>query len=161
MAKLPVSVRSLLVRTDFTNDETWQQVSHEAQADNSDGFRAYVQPVSDPAFDGATWQLVKASVPAESRGTSVLFVADTGTLAEPDHPILVVDLRGGSDRAPFRCIAAELWGIENNLNIANMDWEEFADAVDADGIFRGFHSMPAVRLETRSGKTVSSAGAAG
>jgi uncharacterized protein DUF6924 len=24
----------------------------------------------------------------------------------------------------------ELWGIDNNLNIANMDWAEFADAVD-------------------------------
>jgi uncharacterized protein DUF6924 len=138
MANLPVSVRSLLVRTDFTNDETWQQVSYEAQAENSDGFRAYVQPVSDPAFDGATWQMVKASVPAEPRDASVLFIADTATLAEPDHPILVVDVRGGSDRAPFRCIAAQLWGIENNLNIANMNWEEFADAVDANGIFRGF-----------------------
>jgi hypothetical protein len=31
-----------------------------------------------------------------------------------------------------------LWGVENNLNIANMGWEEFADAVDEDGTFRGF-----------------------
>ncbi len=83
-------------------------------------------------------ELVKASVPAEPRKASVLFIAETATLAEPDHPILVADLRGGSDRAQFRCIAAQLWGIENNLNIANMDWEEFADAVDANGIFRGF-----------------------
>ena len=44
----------------------------------------------------------------------------------------------GPDRVPFRCIPAELWSIENNLNIANMDWEEFAEAVGADGIFRGF-----------------------
>lgn len=95
MANLPVSVRSLLVRTDFNNDETWQ-VSCEAQAENSDGFLAYVQPVSDPAFDGATWQLVKASVPAEPREASVLFIADTATLAERDHPILVVDLRGAN-----------------------------------------------------------------
>lgn len=32
----------------------------------------------------------------------------------------------------------ELWSVDNNLNIANMDWEEFADNTDGDGIFRGF-----------------------
>jgi hypothetical protein len=31
-----------------------------------------------------------------------------------------------------------MWGVENNLSIANMDFEEFADAVGPDGIFRGF-----------------------
>jgi hypothetical protein len=31
-----------------------------------------------------------------------------------------------------------MWGIENNLSIANMDFEEFAENVDDDGIFRGF-----------------------
>lgn len=31
-----------------------------------------------------------------------------------------------------------LWGIENNLSIANMDFDEFADAVDEDGVFRDF-----------------------
>ncbi|MDH6214469.1 hypothetical protein M2283_001752 [Streptomyces pseudovenezuelae] len=35
-------------------------------------------------------------------------------------------------------MAAELWSIENNLSGANMDFEEFADAVDDDGVFRGF-----------------------
>jgi len=28
--------------------------------------------------------------------------------------------------------------VENNLSIANMDFSEFADNVDKDGIFRGF-----------------------
>ena len=49
---------------------------------------------------------------------------------------LVVDLFHG--RPPFRVIVSELWAIENNLNLANMDWEEFAEAVGDDGIFRGF-----------------------
>lgn len=39
---------------------------------------------------------------------------------------------------PFRSIPAELWGIENKLNIANMGWEDFAGAVDTSGVFRGF-----------------------
>jgi hypothetical protein len=28
--------------------------------------------------------------------------------------------------------------IQNNLSIANMDFEEFANSVDDDGVFRGF-----------------------
>lgn len=39
---------SLLVRTDFTSEEAWEQVSAEAQAQYQDGFRAYITPVSDP-----------------------------------------------------------------------------------------------------------------
>jgi hypothetical protein len=74
---------------------------------------------------------------ANENGASVLFVADSTTLTRPDHPVLVVDLLD-DDRRPFRCIPPELWGIDNNLNIANMDWAEFADAVDENGVFRGF-----------------------
>lgn len=32
--------------------------------------------------------------------------------------------------------AQELWSVDN-LNIANMDWEKFADQTDAAGVFRG------------------------
>ncbi|HLF89873.1 MAG TPA: hypothetical protein VI451_13065 [Anaerolineales bacterium] len=38
----------------------------------------------------------------------------------------------------FRAIPSQIQGIENNLSIANMDFEEFADSVDEDGVFRGF-----------------------
>ncbi|MFD8420360.1 DUF6924 domain-containing protein [Streptomyces sp. NPDC059668] len=37
-----------------------------------------------------------------------------------------------------RVTAAELWGIENNLSLANMDFEEFTGAAGNDGVFRGF-----------------------
>jgi len=30
------------------------------------------------------------------------------------------------------------WSIENNLSGANMDFDEFANAVGDDGVFRGF-----------------------
>jgi hypothetical protein len=136
---LPSSDCSLLVRTDFTSEQAWQQVSTEVQAQYQDGFRAYIAPVSDPAFEGASWQAVKAAVPANDNGAAVLFIADTATLTFPDYPVLVVELIADSGRLPFRCIPTELWGIDNNLNIANMGWEEFADVVDEDGTFRGFH----------------------
>jgi hypothetical protein len=41
-------------------------------------------------------------------------------------------------RHEFRAVSSPVQGIENNLSIANMDFEEFAEAVDEDGVFRGF-----------------------
>jgi hypothetical protein len=43
--------------------------------------------------------------------------------------------------APFRTvrvIPTELWGIENNISLGNMDFEEFEEHAGPDGIFRGF-----------------------
>lgn len=132
----------LLVRTEFSSEEAWLRLTDEALAEYPDGFgevfAADVEPISDPAFSGASWQEVQAAVPPDADGASVLFIADATTLASPDHPILVVDLLDDPGNAPFRCIPSELWGVEANLNIANMDWADFADAVDDDGVFRGF-----------------------
>ena len=142
---------TLLVRTDFTDDDAWDLVRDEATREywldefEGNGFRAYVEPVSDPQWADATWESLKSAFPADARGPCVLFIADSITFASPDHPILVVDLDDKilslaefpeiADRAPFRCIPSELWGVENNLSISNMDWEEFADAVGGDGVF--------------------------
>lgn len=106
------------------------------QRENEEGLRAYVVPVNDPSFDDAGWQIVKAAPPGNDNGAAVLFVADGMALTSPDHPILVVDLV--ANRSPFRSIPSELWAVDNNLNIANMDWEEFADRLDGNGVFRGF-----------------------
>jgi hypothetical protein len=145
---LPERNCSLLVRTDFSSDDVWQQVADKSTRENEDGFRSYAQPVSDPAFDAAGWETVKAAVPANSHGASVLFIADGISLSSPDHPILVVDLSDTflsvaefpeiAGRTPFRCIPSELWSVDNNLNIANMDWDDFAGSTGEDGVFRGF-----------------------
>jgi hypothetical protein len=135
---LPRLNSSLLIRTDFSNGDAWQKISDEARRENEDGFRAYLEPVSDPAFDGLTWEAVRAAVPANENGARVLFIADNVTLILPDRPLLVVDLQADTGGPPFRCIPPELWGVENNLNIANIDWEDFASAVDESGVFRGF-----------------------
>jgi hypothetical protein len=135
MPTLPALDRSLLVRTDFSDDPAWELLADDAQRENQDGFRAYVEPISDPSFDGAGWEAVKAAVPSNDNGAAVLFVADAVALASLDRPILVVDLL--ASRTPFRSLPSELWAIDNNLNIANMDWEEFADRVDDNGVFRG------------------------
>jgi hypothetical protein len=55
----------------------------------------------------------------------------------PDvSPLLVVDLYVERGRQ-FRAVAAQIAPIDNNLSIANMDFEEFAELVDDLGVFRG------------------------
>jgi hypothetical protein len=129
MPELPRLNDSLLARTDFTSDDAWREVRDQVLRENENGFRAYLEPVSDPAFDGVPWQAVKAAVPANADGASVLFIADSTALTAPDHPVLAVDLPDDGKR-PFRCIPAELRAVENDLNISNMDWAEFADEAD-------------------------------
>lgn len=136
MPTLPVSSESLLVRTDLTDTAAWHRLCDEVERGNDDGFRAYVVPVSDPAFGGATWRAVRAAVADPAHRAAVLFIADGITFTSPDRLIQVVDLWDG--REPFRCVPAYLWSVENNLNAGNMDWAEFARAVDDGGVFRGF-----------------------
>jgi hypothetical protein len=137
MRMLPRVHCSLLVRTDFTSEDAWRAVCDDALREYEDGFQAYLEPVSDPGFEGAGWETVRTAVPSGDHGVSVLFIADSTTLASPDHPVLAVDLLDGHGRRPFRCIPPELWAVENNLNIANIAWEDFADEVDESGVYRG------------------------
>lgn len=132
---LPSSDDSLLVRTDFKDDDAWERARSAALAENEDGFRAYVSIVDDRAWDGADWETLHAAAVAGEKHASVLFVVDQVALAD-DHAILVVDLE--ERRPPFRCIASRLWSVDNNLNISNMDWEEFAESTDSANVYRGF-----------------------
>lgn len=127
---------SPLVRTDFSDDAAWQSLVRAVTGESADGFRADLRLIDNPGFAGDSPNQLIANVDGW-HGASVLFVADAEALGSPEHPILCVDLREQPGRT-FRCIAAELWGVENNLRLANMDWENFAESVDGFGIHRGF-----------------------
>lgn len=159
MPSLP-DMGSLLVRTDFTDDDAWEQVRDEATREyGRDGFRAYVEPVSDPEWDGVAWEAVKAAAPAGDEGPSVLFIADSITFASPAHPVLVVDLQDKflsvtefseiAGRTPFRCIPSALWDVENNLNIANLDWEDYVSLADG-GVYRSYELPPPLTAEEKA-----------
>lgn len=135
MASLPSSEDSLLVRTDFSDQDAWSDLVSAVETENSDGFRAYVEVVDDPAWAGAQWSSIRAAALATDDHAAVLFVVDQGALAN-DYPIQVVDLSEDAE-PPFRCIARELWSVDNNLNLANMDWDDFAGRSGDDGVFRG------------------------
>lgn len=66
-----------------------------------------------------------------------VFLVDNVTISDPETPLVALDLLHEPGRW-FRVVPAEMWSVENNLSIANMDFFEFAEAADPDGVFRGF-----------------------
>jgi hypothetical protein len=135
MKAIPAGDGTPLIRTDFSDEPAWRDVARAAAAKSEDGFQARLAIVDDPAFDGAEAKEFARSAAADGRH-ACLFVADAMTMGHDEHPLLCVDLRAA--RPSFRVVPGALWGVENNLALANMDFEEFADAVDADGMFRDF-----------------------
>jgi hypothetical protein len=101
-----------------------------------DEFRANVDFVTDPQYAGLQAGELPSLFSSDSHQTFA-FIIDRIALSHPEHPILVVGLRGDSGRT-FRVIPSAIGLVENNLSIANMDFAEFADAADPDGVFRGF-----------------------
>ena len=138
---LPFVDTALLIRTDFTDDAAWRDVCAAAQAPVDTGFgnifSATIECISDSRFEGLS---VEGLLTLTSRGLEpgFVFLADAETMGRDEHPIVVVDLNRDYGRT-FWVIPSEMWSVENNLSIGNMDISEFADAADPDGVFRGFH----------------------
>jgi hypothetical protein len=156
MKTLPRSKKTLLVRTHFGDPAGWEAVCDEIQQpaaeyaagfavfaeinamlgqDVGEGPRANVTIVDDVAFAGLTPEQLIGRLRPDSRQV-LLLVVDQECVTKPDHPILVVDVFVRKGRT-FRAAPSQVQAIENNLSIANCDWEDFADHVEADGVFRG------------------------
>ena len=137
MNQIPKTENALVLRTDFLNQTTWEAVCTLIRKPvGIFRFLAYVEFLSDREFANLNKDQLLELIPKDYNHTFII-IADQTTISHPEHPLLVVDLYEGSGR-DFRAIPSQIQGIENNLSIANMDFEEFADAVDEDGIFRGF-----------------------
>ena len=134
---LPAEDYSLVIRTAFTDDAAWDCVCQLIQLPQTDdNFHASVECISDSSLAGLTPQKAASVLPAGSRRPFV-FLVDSRTIADPEHPVLVVDLVDEPGRF-FRVIPSEAWGIENNLRLANMDFNEFLQSLAEDSVFRGF-----------------------
>lgn len=151
-----------LLRTDFSDDAAWERVAQavtaaadlgaDADPDDPDDGGLYppnIKAISDRAYEGATGQSLAATRNAELLGYVLL--ADDRTMREAaaggELTAVYVDLSVAPEDAEefgfvygreFRCEVGQIASIEANLSIANMDFNEFADSVDGDGVFRGF-----------------------
>lgn len=132
---LPESDDSLVLRTDFSDDAAWEEVRTAISVPVGD-FQAYVELVDDREYEDMTVDELTSLVSEQSNLTEI-YVVDVLTIADPEHPVLVVDVCDEPGRT-FRVIPTEMWCVENNLSVANMDWEDFAESLDENGVFRGF-----------------------
>jgi hypothetical protein len=130
---------TLLVRTDFSDDDAWRDAVERATAPTEDGFTAVLTTVEDARYDGMVAE--DAAELASHSDAAALLLADDETVADDERTLLVVctDAFDEAFGRTFRVVPEEVWSVENNLRLANMDFDEFADTADAgDGTFRGF-----------------------
>ena len=137
--QLPRTIDTPVVRVDFANQPLWETICAAISAPITiDGyaFYAHVSFVDDRQFENASQEELVTMLSSE-HNHAVLFVVDQRTIADPESPVLVLNCQKPPGRS-FRAIPSQLPLIENNLSIANMDFDEFENSVDSDGIFRGF-----------------------
>jgi hypothetical protein len=133
--KLPFTDYVPAVRTDFSDEAAWKLLCASIQDPEDDTARS-VDFISDPEYKGLRADQLPALMP-EGSNLTFAFIIDPMAFSQPDRPVLVVDLKDQPGRS-FRVVASELSNLESNLSIANKSFDEFADAVDKNGIFHGF-----------------------
>jgi len=135
--QIPETDNALVLRTDFSNEAVWEKIRALIQKPvGSFRFRANVAFLSDTDYVDITKDQLLELIP-RNYNHNFMIIVDQLAISQTDHPLLIVDLYEKSGRE-FRAVPSQIQGIENNLSIANMDFEEFAESVDQDGIFRGF-----------------------
>ncbi|MDJ0395854.1 hypothetical protein QMK17_21280 [Rhodococcus sp. G-MC3] len=135
---------SLLLRTDFTDENAWRTIAVTAMAPVPQGsdmdFAANITCIDNRVYDGLTVDGV-LNLMGEPP-PYYIFLVDAETVRNPEMPIVTVYTGPDDPERPrgrtFRVIPTEMWSVENNLSLANMDFEDFADSTGEDGIFRGF-----------------------
>ncbi|MEU2243650.1 hypothetical protein ABZ572_30050 [Streptomyces sp. NPDC018338] len=140
---------ALVIRTDFSDDESWNAVVGEMRRPYgpSGEFPASVQVVDAPAWSGATAEEVLAAVD-EDEYLSVVFLADRHTMQSPARALLALtttwedegdldpvyyqELIESPEPQEFRAAPAAVHSVHVNLTLGNMGFAEFAAAASAE-----------------------------
>lgn len=137
MKQISETENPLVLRTDFSNQAAWERICRIIRKPvGVFRFRANVDFVDDVEYAGLTKDQLLELIPKDYSHNFII-VVDQAATSLPDHSLLIVDLYERSGRE-FRAAPSQIQGIENNLSIANIDFEEFAESVDESGVFRGF-----------------------
>ncbi|MFJ2931178.1 DUF6924 domain-containing protein [Streptomyces sp. NPDC087219] len=132
----PDDLTSLVLRTDFHDEEAWDAVRAALDAAGDYPHATYVSELRHADVEVPAL-LAEEAAADEDEQIVYVFLADAATMQDPGHPLLAVDLSdepGRTIRVPARWFP----DISANLSIANMDFAEFADAADGSGTFHGF-----------------------
>ena len=140
MQKLPKTSHPFVIRTDFGNEQAWKKVCKLLRAP-ADCFgvtiEAHLEFLEDKSLAGTTTEQLTKLAQGDYE-YSFLFVVDAAALAHKEFTVLVIDIESGKS---FRALPSQIPVIENNLSVASMGFEDFAQAVDPEGVFQGFPGL--------------------
>ena len=144
MKPLPSVYDAVLLRTDFADQQVWEQVRDTALASLWGSDAPSLIVVDNEHYSGE--DCGDLSEPPEGYEQRVLVVFDAWARTHADHPLLVIDwFADVEEQDEERFIAKSLRAtpdqvqtVEGNLSLANMDFDDFVAAADEDGVFRGF-----------------------
>lgn len=148
MKTLPDGDGALLIRTDFAHQQVWEDLCESIGKYLPEGLLTNLRIIDDSSYEGATAGQLLDLVPEEA-GYPYFAIADAVT-AEPaereqHRSLLIVDngyYDGEEDEeesgGTFRALVSELPSIDANLSIANLEFVDYLEEADEDGVFRGF-----------------------
>jgi len=136
-SSVPPGESVLLIRTDFSDEVTWQTIVTATAQESNDGFLANVTIINDKAWTDATVQDIKSAHEGDLVRT-IAFVVDSETMFDKEHHAILCVRLDVQKSSTLRVIPSELWSVENNLSLGNLDWEDFISALDEFGVFKGF-----------------------
>lgn len=137
MKTIAATTEVLVLRVDFSDDSSWNELCSEIKTPNYDfDLIANVEFCNNKEFESLTIEQVVSTL-SKNYEHSIIFIADTTTFSNKEHPVLCVELREQRGES-FRVIPAEMCLLEINISLSNMDFFEFAENTEPDGIFRGF-----------------------
>lgn len=133
---IPKGDGAVLIRVDSSDAAAWRACVDAVLQENAEGFRANLTVVEDPAWAGASVQDVVAAHAGDTERV-VAFVFDAAAVHDKKRrALLCIDLSGKKPRT-MRVLYTEVWSVENNLSLGNMEWRDFAVALKG-GVFEGF-----------------------
>lgn len=121
----------LFVRTDFSDDDLWDEACEAVDMSQFDLDTIFVD---DRSYDGLGGDVLRTHVPIGFEG-SALYVFDTTALDSTEHAMLVIGLHDMVGRH-FRATVDRLYLVSGLLGRGNKGFLEFIAACDDDGVFR-------------------------
>jgi hypothetical protein len=140
----------LVIRTDYGDEAAWQTVTA-GLTEPWEDFEPTPYLVNDPAWAGVSADQILSAL--GDHQVPVVFLADTVTMQAEHHGLLAVTTGTRDDYEDeevwqyhvefgreFRITPEEVASLHCNLELANMDFQEFSQAAarDPEGVFRGF-----------------------
>jgi hypothetical protein len=132
------SMNALVVRTDFTDQDAWEEVIRQLRVPWVDDDPVDPYLISDPRYSGVPAERVLQDVRAALPGPDLpgaVFIADTTTMRVTGHPLLAVSTEWNGEPfaedeeefvTQFRLAPNAAVEISTNLGLGNVDFDDFA-----------------------------------